>query len=67
MGDDSAFEQLKRNLSKKYGLPEKALVDNHLNLARNWFKHLQGKPIDETITLKNELASRPIFLPIIIK
>jgi hypothetical protein len=52
----SAHKILMRNLASAYQLKEKAVLDEHLNKARNWFKHWNApiEPENETFDLLNE-------------
>jgi hypothetical protein len=50
--DRSAFEQLKKKFSNDFSLPEKVVSQAHLNRAKNWLKHWDGRADDEKIILE---------------
>lgn len=52
--DKATFAILKVQLAKQYSLPESVVSQSHLNRVKNWLKHGQGHPHEETLSIKLE-------------
>lgn len=51
---EAAFNVLKERISQETGLAINVVSQEHLNKARNWLKHWQGKEDQETIEIELE-------------
>jgi hypothetical protein len=52
VGDQAAFQLLKRKFSTDLSMPEKEASQAHLNKAKNWLKHWDGRTDEEKIRLE---------------
>jgi hypothetical protein len=52
VGAKAAFEVLKKKFVTELGMPEKEVSQDHLNKARNWLKHWDGRTDEEKISLQ---------------
>lgn len=54
VSDKAAFRVLKETLSKKTGIDENIVSQDHLNKAKNWLKHWKNLKDDENLELDLE-------------
>ncbi|VAX17942.1 hypothetical protein MNBD_NITROSPINAE04-1265 [hydrothermal vent metagenome] len=54
VSSESAFRELMKRLSAKYGIPDRVLSQEHLNKAKNWFKHWKEMKDEEYIEIELE-------------
>jgi hypothetical protein len=52
VGSRAVFEVLKKKFAADLSLPEKVVSQDHLNKAKNWLKHWDGRADDERIRLE---------------
>lgn len=52
VGSRAAFDVLKKKFMADFDLEEKIVSQVHLNRAKNWLKHWDGRRDDETIRLE---------------
>ena len=54
VGSRAVFDVLKKKFAADFSLPEKVVSQAHLNRAKNWLKHWDGRTDDEKIRLELE-------------
>jgi len=54
VSSESAFRELMKTLSAEHGIPDRVLSQEHLNKAKNWFKHWKEMKDEEYIEIELE-------------
>ena len=63
VGSRAVFDVLKKKFAADFSLPEKVVSQAHLNRAKNWLKHWDGRTDDEKIRLELEETHEGTLLP----